>query len=35
MIVIACAVLVTLAAIGVVRTLMAVANDGYRRLPPR
>ncbi len=35
MIVLACAVLVALAAIGVVCTLVAVATDGYRRIPPR
>jgi hypothetical protein len=35
MIVVACAVLVALAAIGVACTLITVANDGYRGIPPR
>jgi len=35
MIVVACAGLVALAAIGVAGTLRAVAKDGYRRIPPR
>ena len=35
MIVLACAVLVALAVIGIVCTLGAAATDGYRRIPPR
>ena len=35
MIILACAVLVALAVVGVVCTLAAVRSDGYRRIPPR
>ena len=35
MIILACAVLVALAVVGVVCTLAAVRTDGYRRIPPR
>ena len=35
MIVVACVALVTLVAIGVACTLVAVRTDGYRRIPPR